>query len=104
MKSKDLSEFYYMKINFCGCGQPWKAMQLLYLILKLKNKERWDYIEVLLRMKENPGVYYTYLYWLESLNLSEHGGNVSYGWLTAEGIELMEALKKYGYDPDQWDD
>lgn len=92
-------------IGFCGCGDPEAALETLRTVLQAfetkDDDERLRVLEAILG-PAGSGVYGTYLYWLDSLGLMEHGSNARMGWLTPEGEDLLAALLEHGTDAESW--
>jgi hypothetical protein len=88
--------------NFCGCGQPETMLTLLHAVLREFAKrhsgpdgeweQSWRNIETLLHGKETPGLYYTYLNWMDGHELIEHGGGIGGSWLTDKGRAMLVVL------------
>lgn len=99
MQHNELLDFLYT-IGFCGCGQPVSAFKLLrdtllYFDSSKKDSEWWKKLDEFLGSKERPGLACWWLYWIDHVGLTEHGGSVP-GWLTAKGKEVMKAMVKVG--------
>lgn len=77
---------------FCGCGSPEKAVARLRDLLALhplhSNRPAFD------ALVPDDGFQYLLLYTLDHLELTEHGGTVGGGWLTAKGQAVLEALNR----------
>lgn len=101
-----VKDFYYNKLNWCGCGNPEEAIKLLRDVLSciaerfngnetLANKSFERYVErmeELLCYKSKYAIYLSYFYVMDSHGLLEHGGGVGGSWLTDSGKELLEHL------------
>jgi len=61
----------------------------------LDNREAYEVIFRLLGMDERPGLAYGYLYMLDVLELTEHGGTVGGCWLTDKGKEVLTAIREF---------
>lgn len=94
-------------LGFCGCGQLDMALRLLRDVLTEIGKRGDDEdvwrqsvatVDVMLAAETHPGLYYSYLYWLDSKGLIEHGSGVGGSWLTEDGSDLLAALDRYGID------
>jgi len=93
-------------LGFCGCGEPAKALTFLKEVLQAYAIEdfdrRWDAVRWILDFDVEdgsaPGIAWTYLYWLSSIELIEHGSSLPGAWLTEEGENLLAALEHYGTD------
>ena len=94
--------------NFCGCGNPKDALKYVGKVLRLiytlqtdvwDNKlpyDDWSKLEK--KLFPVKGSEYFAYYWLDNMELTEHGGSVP-GWLVDKGIELMEDIEElYGYN------
>ena len=117
-----ISDFYYEKLNFCGCGSPWDTLYViknLLNILKVRS-DRWDLEDYNARSHEyyelhqkelkecfnlkdnvfhgqfsiNDGVIQVFLNVLDNCDVLEHGGSIGGSWLTSYGEELLEHLNK----------
>ena len=77
---------------FCGCGQPEDAAAALLRLLRLHPLHRAEARREFEAWIPDEGVQYLLLYQLDHLDLTEHGGTVSGGWLSAEGDRVLEAL------------
>lgn len=118
MTKRDLTEFHEQ--HFCGCGCPQAAWEFLRDTLALlarrsdenveqrlgtqRYMENCRLIDLHLHYADAPGMYWTYLYWIDHLGLTEHGGCVSNAWPSPVGRELLAALQEHGCDPDKWED
>lgn len=95
--------------GFCGCGSPDEAYETLrrvLIILKVRS-EKWgrdtDYkrwypgflagLQVTIGYKTHVGAAYAYLYWIDHMDLTEHGGAVP-GWLTTKGEMVLGWLNE----------
>jgi hypothetical protein len=113
----EVNKFFYGKMQWCGCGEPNGAMELLGEVLEVLawkfdlKTEIWesfyarysDKLEQLVRYKTDYRLACTYFYILESAELTEHGGSVP-GWLTDEGEELLKNIhlsKGIDWDSDE---
>lgn len=101
-----IQDFYYEKLNFCGCGSPW---DVLYTIKKTLNiiskKKEFDYEDYWNKLRNslnmmvdknnfsvNEGVFQIILNILNNSDVLEHGGGIGGSWLTDYGRELLEHL------------
>jgi len=94
-------------MGFCGCGDPREALDLLHQVLEIIGERQpnadmsvWEQtseqLDRLLAAKNDavhPGLYWSYLYMLDSHRLIDHGGNIRGSWLTSKGHELVELLR-----------
>lgn len=76
--------------HFCYCGNPELAAGALLRLLRLHPLS--TYREEFERWIPDEGVQNLLLYQLDRAHLTEHGGSVTYGWLTALGEEVRDAL------------
>jgi hypothetical protein len=93
-----LSNWFHQ--HFCGCGDPVSVARLL--LEWLEGGETKKFPKNL--PYEHMAYWWAFAYYLDNLNLTEHGGCVSYYWLTKAGERVLWALKKYGTNPDVWED
>jgi hypothetical protein len=105
-------EFYQTGIfGFCGCGCPEDSLKYiakgLSHIKRLKTNVWGTGDEVLeeselmsykewndegLDLFKTEEQMWFFMYWADKEELTEHGGNVSGGWLTDKGYEVLEDL------------
>lgn len=76
---------------FCGCGSPEDACQALLDLLRIH--PLYEHQEELAALAADSGQTMILLYLLDSMGLTEHGGTVEGGWLTAKGQAVLAALK-----------
>ena len=99
-------DFYFDTLKWCGCGNPADAlvfMRDVLALLKLRSedsraeKHNWEQhtktLWSLLAQETHPMLGLTYMYLLDSLGLTEHGGNVMGCWLDEKGEELLALLQ-----------
>lgn len=82
---------YYAQLNLCGCGCPELVHKLLLDCLKCNEEKRIipQRIEELVR--ERPEVVTEFiLHFLDSKDLTDHGGSVYSSWLSERGIQFIE--------------
>lgn len=111
-RSEFINDFYYEKLDFCGCGRP---CDILYVIRNFLNAvkrktDRWelpDYekkhheyyelsekeIKESLNVKKDDGVIDVFYNVLNNCDVLEHGSSISGSWLTEYGLELLNHLK-----------
>lgn len=111
MTRDELMDFLSEEAGFCGCAQPVDAFKFLrdtlFLINELKEEvwndlsgetyDEWSnkFYHSLLGSKERPGLSCWWLYWIDHIGLTEHGGSVP-GWLTTKGKEVLKAMIEIG--------
>lgn len=95
MKTRlEMPDFMYeLYGHFCGCGAPELAYQevineLRRLADRGKPPEGHD---------EN-GLWWLLVYFLDSLDLTEHGISVRGAWLTDKGGDVLKFLEEHGAD------
>lgn len=96
-------------IGLCGCGSPSLAIELVAkllayyrdLALKANAGENVAYLESLLGPQDG-GVFWFVLYQLDTLELTEHGSGIRFGWLTPRGKAVLAFIEKHGTDEDNW--
>ena len=81
---------------FCGCGNPELACARLRDILKLH--PLYDNREALKALIPDTGMEMLVLYFLDHLDLTEHGGGIGGAWLTDKGKAVLEALEREAGD------
>lgn len=111
MTPNELLDFLHKKAGFCGCGQPNEAFEMLRDTLVLINELKvvvwsspdrslarndWNRrFSELIGSKDRTGLACWWLYWIDHIGLTEHGGSVP-GWLTPLGEKVMEAMIAVG--------
>lgn len=100
----ELKAFYYGVLMFCGCGDPEGELEMLRDVLaylKAKSdrnfnepiglerdyKKEWEEFKALFGGNED--FMRHYLYWLDSLDMTEHGGSVFGCWPTDYGKQVL---------------
>ena len=122
-----INEFYFEKLNFCGCGSP---CEVLYVIKNLLNVikarcDRWNLpdckTDYNLHKKEvtqclnlkcdtseagefsiNEGVIQCFLNVLNNCGVLEHGSGIGGSWLTDYGKQLLEYLNELNNEELEW--
>lgn len=103
--TEEVGELFH-ELGFCGCGCPDEAFELLRQVLAaFSEKIDWDAPDAkerykdwakrfrdLLPVDDNPGLAYSYLYWMDSKNLIEHGSGILSSWLTEDGRRVLAIL------------
>ena len=95
--------FYFDYLGWCACGNPEEALIFMQEVLELLHArqhgdDRKTIIEVLrkkLGEELHPGLYWSYLYMLDSEGLIEHGFNISGSWLTEKGRAVLAMLEAH---------
>jgi hypothetical protein len=79
-------------VGFCTCDETHEALEFLYQVLNLLGEENRDArLEELPKLfQENHGLMINYLYWLDRLELMEHGGWIVAGWRTQKADHFIE--------------
>lgn len=100
MTRKEIADQCFEKLGFCGCGNPEGVLGLLYDCLKdIRAREAEQNSGLSESMKDRIGsseMVNWVLYWLDSHDLTEHGGSVSRSWLTKDGEDLLESIEALG--------
>lgn len=101
MTPAELHDYIFTEL-VCGCGDPAGALTLLRDFLQAIHDRRddgdlsFDEAEARIASLQNENaeaMHWWFWYLLDQRDLIEHGGNVSGGWLTDKGQELLTALK-----------
>jgi hypothetical protein len=103
---EEIRSFYFDELNWCACGAPEEALDLLQKVLATFHEReisedeagpKWkrfhEIIESLLGKPLHGGLFWSYLYTLDAAGLLEHGSNVSGSWLTPKGRDILAALE-----------
>lgn len=95
MTIKELNDWVFGELGFCGCGDPAGALTFLRDTLNLMNQEFYSrYAEMQKRFPDGP-LSWSYLYMLDDKGLTEHGSNIRGCWLTEKGQTILAALNAY---------
>lgn len=85
-------------LGFCGCGAPEAALGWLRTTLAaIQERSETDWKSRAVEEHFSPlaiGAQVVLWYWLDSLQLIEHGGSVSGSWLTPRGCALLQTLNQ----------
>ena len=85
---------YYGQIGLCGCGQPEEVHRLLLDCMSAINDDHPSLIsaeKVARIVSERPDVVAEMiLHFLDSREVTEHGGSVYGSWLTDRGKQMLE--------------
>lgn len=95
MTEKELEEFYYSDLKWCGCGEPVASLEFLGKVLRAIYAGDTSVLDDLIPYKTKTGLSFGYLYTLDAYGLIEHGTDIRYGWLTDKGKEVMKAIFAY---------
>lgn len=104
---KELQEWYDNQAQWCYCGNPTSAVELVKAGLELADSwakptnyyKRWEALCV--ERLGSVGVQNMLWYMFDAWGWTEHGGCVP-GWLTAKGKRVLELLNEHGCDPHEW--
>src|SRR5690242_4982650 len=96
----------WQDLGWCGCGRPDYALEFMRDVLRLINRQRggasfqevYDALRKMLGDKYHPGLYWSYFYMLDQHGLTQHGGNISGGWLTDYGKRILAELERANLD------
>lgn len=117
-----INDFYFEKLNFCGCGSP---CDTLYVIKNLLNvikakMDKWKLADYNVRFDEyyelyqkelkeclnlndntfhnqfniNDGIIQVFLNVLNNCDVLEHGSSINGSWLTSYGKKTLEYLNQ----------
>lgn len=96
--------FYYYKLDWCGCGEPFKALACVRDYLRIVDKysrDKYDYVKEKAEMTARFGgnVYENELllclaYALDAAGFTEHGSSIGASWLTTEGKMFLQVLNE----------
>jgi hypothetical protein len=97
--------------EWCGCGQPWAALDYVRLRLEDIAEEGPEHVRELnspewhafwekrserrTKLFPLPGSDYFFWYWADDLGLTEHGGGVGGAWMTDYGREVLGLLREW---------
>jgi hypothetical protein len=110
--ANEVQRFYYEELKWCGCGNPDDALTFLRDVLQTMHD--WSEANGMGRWNEqNPEreaakvreqellpldspLALSYRYFLDALDLTEHGGSVYGSWLTEHGEAVLAMLRAHG--------
>lgn len=109
-----IDHYYYEVLNWCGCGNPELAQEVVLRYLKIQNdwhKSKEDSEKLSAKYKRIFGVYSIYdnpllltlAYSLDAAGLTEHGSSIGSAWLTDDGekfLYLLEHNKELSFEPE----
>lgn len=129
MTAKELHDFYFDELEWCGCGDPEGVLQFMAKVLDLakcrfeaaRNEPPFhtggDYDRLSDEFFQLVGedtpfreMGLSYLYVLGAHELTEHGSNIRGSWITEKGERVLEAIQRYDLEkvfalpPPDWDD
>lgn len=90
-------------LDFCGCGDPEANLEYVRAGLRLIGAiSDAEFGEPTDRLKGelvahcgNEASVAFFRYWADSKGFTEHGASIGYGWLTAEGRQLLALLDEF---------
>lgn len=122
LDGQQLYQWWLNEFGACNCGQPDEAVRFLRDVLQLLRDlshvvwptlqgpdrdaayrtayKTWEQRES--SLIPSPGLQMVVYYRLHALGLTEHGGSVP-GWLSDKGHRVLDALERFGDDPDLWE-
>ena len=89
----EAAAMYFDQIGLCGCGSPGEVHQFLLDCMSAtkETSDILDYEKIKDLIKANPDtVTQLVLHFLDSRDLTEHGGSVWGSWLTDRGKQVLE--------------
>lgn len=113
MDAAGLRKFYFEELKWCGCGDPEGALVFMGKVLgliKTRSVEntvydlpydltKWAMLKELtedgLGVEISVQLALSYIYMLNAVGLTEHGGSVTGGWLTDKGLEVLAAILEF---------
>jgi hypothetical protein len=122
-----IKDFYYGKLNWCGCGNPVETLEFMRDVLNaLKTRSDnnrkdlniklakdgvrafadisgpWahDTAKIKELVNDETPLGLSYLYMLDGVGLLEHGGYIGGSWLTKYGEEILEELQTADIEKD----
>ena len=110
----ELERYLQAELGYCGCANPDAAIEILRDVLRCvrnvrsamleepyfyeRSKQAYDRLQETLHFKRAPGTAMWFLYLLDAHGLTEHGNNVRECWISAKGVQLLDAIERY-YSP-----
>jgi hypothetical protein len=105
-----VARLFHEEWKFCGCGSPETVVKLVrdaLAAIKARSDGEFkeDYLVPVLGPLDSPTRLF-FLYWLDAVGLTEHGGSVYGSWLTDKGKQVLELLRGLGegLDDENWSD
>jgi hypothetical protein len=90
--------FYYWKLNWCGCGTPYEAVETVGKFLRcMKEKEVEARGNMMKKAFGVKNVYDNKLllclaYTMDAAGFTEHGSSIGWAWLTQDGEDFLYAI------------
>lgn len=94
----NLKAYFYNNFGACGCSELDEMLATVTSLLAWHDEpmeKRPRYNEL---YDGNTGIFYLLAGLLDNLGLVEHGYSIRNPWLTVEGMDLLEALRKTSYE------
>ena len=97
--------YYYEQLDWCGCGEPNKAIEIVEKLLDVMSEREFD--DRHKKLKEYFDVDYVYdnplllclAYTMDAAKFTDHGSSIGWAWLTEDGENFLWAIK-YGTEHD----
>lgn len=87
------NNLWYEDFNFCGCGMPDETRDWLADVLRtIDDRPGREAIQEVI-MSNPDALKHLVLYFLDAVELTEHGTSVSGCWLTNKGKEALATFK-----------
>lgn len=93
-----LFKLFYDDMNFCGCGSPEDAYELVHDLLKWTPFYENEHWRVAQEFVGSRGAWHIVLYVMTYGGLITHGGSVGGSWITNKGRWAVWALNHIGVD------
>ncbi len=109
LTSEELYLWFHSEMNWCTCGSNSIGLGFLLNTLSVLNieatKEYPDAKCKALQVAEDHlgrDALHFVIYVLDSKGLTDHGSSLPYCWLSGKGKAVLEALKSFGTEPEDW--
>lgn len=92
--------YHYWKLNWCGCGMPYQAVETVGKFLRCLEKDEVDERkEAMEKAFGTRSVYDNELllclaYTMDAAGLTDHGSSIGWAWLTQDGKDFLYAINE----------
>ena len=97
-KPVDILAFFYNEFCACGCSEVDTMIDVIRDLLEWLDSDISTRLKYDTLFNGNVGVYYLLTGKLDHLKFTEHGFSIRVAWLTEEGQEFLNALRKFSND------
>ena len=86
-----VNEFWFEKLSFCSCGDPYSQLRLIRDVLNIVYKQH-EIEDNIMDINMDETIFEFVMNVLDTNDVVEHGSNIRCGWMTDYGEKLRNAL------------